>query len=65
MIGKDKFGNFRLRLSSVCGERNCSLMALVLFVKKIAKSSAVRVDEREEKVLNSVRESGQLLNLLW
>ncbi len=48
-------------------------MVLVLFVKKIAKSSTVRVDEggggggqiREEKVLKSVRESEQLLILLW
>ncbi len=46
-------------------------MVLVLFVKKIAKSSAVRVDEggggggqrREDNVLKSVRE--QLLILLW
>ncbi len=34
-----------MKLSSVCGVRNWSLMVLVLFVKKIAKSSAVRVDE--------------------
>ncbi len=44
-------------------------MVFVLFVKKVAKSSAVRVDEggggggqrREENVLKSVRESEQLL----
>ncbi len=34
-----------MKLSSVCGVRNSSLKALVLFVKKIAKSPAVRVDE--------------------
>ncbi len=42
-------------------------------MKKVAKSSAVRVDEggggggqrREEKVLKSARESEQLLILLW
>ncbi len=53
-----------MKLSSVCGVRNWSLMALVLFVKKIASSSAIRVDEggqrREEKVLKSVRESEHL-----
>ncbi len=60
MIGKDEFGNLRLRerrkevrdcvfvvmkLLLVCGVRNWSLMVFVLFVKKVAKSSAVRVDE--------------------
>ncbi len=62
-----------MKLLLVCGVRNWSLMVLVLFVKKIAKSSAVRVDEggggggqrREEKVLKSARESEQLLILLW
>ncbi len=34
-----------MKLSSVYGVKNWSLMALVLFVKKIAKSSAVRVDD--------------------
>ncbi len=34
-----------MKLLLVCGVRNWSLMVLVLFVKKIAKSSAVRVDE--------------------
>ncbi len=46
---------------------------LFYFVKKVAKSSAVRVDEggggggqrREENVLKSARESEQLLILLW
>ncbi len=88
MIGKDEFGNLRLRerrkggerlcicrmkLLLVCGVRNWSLMVFVLFVKKVAKSSAVRVDEggggggqrREENVLKSARESEQLLILLW
>ncbi len=58
-----------MKLLLVCGVSNWSLMVLVLFVKKIAKSSAVRVDEggggggqrREEKVLKSARESEQLL----
>ncbi len=36
-----------MKLSSVCGMTNWSLMALVLFVKKIANSSAVSVDEGE------------------
>ncbi len=53
--------------------RNWSLMVFVLFVKKVAKSSTVRVDEggggggqrREENVLKSARESEQLLILLW
>ncbi len=88
MIGKDEFGILRLRerrkggercvfvvmkLLLVCGVRNWSLMVFVLFVKKVAKSSAVRVDEggggggqrREENVLKSARESEQLLILLW
>ncbi len=34
-----------MKLLLVCGVRNWSLMVLVLFVKKVAKSSAVRVDE--------------------
>ncbi len=62
-----------MKLLLVCGVRNWSLMVFVLFVKKVAKSSAVRVDEggggggqrREEKVLKSARESEQLLILLW
>ncbi len=48
-----------MKLLLVCGVRNWSLMVFVLFVKKVAKSSAVRVDEggggggqrREENVL--------------
>ncbi len=58
-----------MKLLLVCGVRNWSLMVFVLFVKKVAKSSAVRVDEggggggqrREENVLKSARESEQLL----
>ncbi len=48
-----------MKLSSVYGVKNWSLMALVLFVKKMAKSSAVRIDDggggggREEKVFES------------
>ncbi len=34
-----------MKLLIVCGVRNWSLMVFVLFVKKVAKSSAVRVDE--------------------
>ncbi len=34
-----------MKLLLVCGVRNWSLMVFVLFVKKVAKSSAVRVDE--------------------
>ncbi len=56
-----------MKLLLVCGVRNWSLMVFVLFVKKVAKSSAVRVDEggggggqrREENVLKSARESEQ------
>ncbi len=36
-----------MKLLLVCGVRNWSLMVFVLFVKKVAKSSAVRVDEEE------------------
>ena len=57
---------------SVCGLLNWPLMVVVLFMKNVAKSSAVRVDEgggggglrREEKVLKSMRESEELLILL-
>ncbi len=34
-----------MKLLLVCDVRNWSLMVCVLFVKKVAKSSAVRVDE--------------------
>ena len=55
---------------SVCGLVNWPLMVVVLFMKNVAKSSAVRVDEgggglrREEKVLKSMQESEELLILL-
>jgi len=54
---------------SVCGLVNWPLMVVVLFLKNVAKSSAVRVDggrglRREEKVLKSMRESEELLILL-
>ncbi len=87
MIGKDEFGNLRLRERRKGGERLCICRYEVIislwceelvtdgfcFVKKVAKSSAVRVDEggggggqrREENVLKSARESEQLLILLW
>jgi len=49
---------------SVCGGENWPMMVVVLFMKNVAKSSAVRVDEGrggglkiEEKVLKSMRES--------
>ncbi len=61
-----------MKLLLVCGVRNWSLMVFVLFVKKVAKSSAVRDEggggggqRREENVLKSARESEQLLILLW
>ncbi len=37
-----------MKLLLVCGVRNWSLMVFVLFVKKVAKSSAVRVEGEEE-----------------
>ncbi len=48
-------------------------MVLTLLMKNVAKSSAVRVDERgegggqrsEENVLKSMRELDELLILLW
>ncbi len=55
-----------------CGVENCALMVLILLMKNVAKSSAVRVDEggggggqrREENVLKSMRELDELLILL-
>ncbi len=53
-----------------CGVEICALMALILLMKNVAKSSAVRVDEggggqrSEENVLKSMRESDELLILL-
>ncbi len=88
MAGEEKFGYFRLSegtegedggLSSgsswscVSGGENWLLIVLVLFVKKVAKSSAV-IDvvgdgeggqRRELNVLKRLRISGALLILLW
>ncbi len=55
-----------------CGVENCTLMVLILLIKNVAKSSAVRVDEggggggqrSEENVLKSMRELDELLILL-
>ncbi len=54
-------------------QNHCALMVLILLMKNVAKSSAVRVDEggggggqrREENVLKSMRELDELLILLW
>ncbi len=62
-----------MKLSSVCGVKNWSLMALVLFAKKIAKSSVVRVDDgreggrqrREDKVLKRVRTVVNFVVVVW
>ncbi len=49
-----------------CGVENCALMVLILLMKNVAKSSAVRVDggggggqRREENVLKSMRTFSQ------
>ncbi len=55
-----------------CGEENCALMVLILLMKNVAKSLAVRVDEggggggqrREENVLKIMQELDELLILL-
>ncbi len=50
-----------------CGEENCALMLLIVLMKNVAKSSAVRVDggqRSEEHVLKSMRELDELLILL-
>ncbi len=52
-----------------CGVENCPVRFVILLMKNVAKSSAVRVDEgaggegqrREENVLKSMRELGELL----
>ncbi len=57
---------------TVCGMENCALMVVILLMKNVAKSSAVRVDEgggggeksREENVLKSMRELDKLLIFL-
>ncbi len=54
-----------------CGVEYCAVRFLILLMKNVAKSSAVRVDEggggggqrREENVLKSMRELGELLIL--
>ncbi len=54
-----------------CGMENCAVRFVILLMKIVAKSSAVRVDEdgggggqrREENVLKSMRELGELLIL--
>ncbi len=53
---------------TVCGVENCAVMFVILLMKNVAKSSAVRVDEgggqrREENVLKSMRELVELLIL--
>ncbi len=48
---------------TVCGKENCAVRFVILFIKNVAKSSAVRVDEegggggqrREENVLKSMQ----------
>ncbi len=55
---------------TVCGVGNCAVRFVILLMKNVAKSSAVRVDQggggqrREENVLKSMRELGELLILL-
>ncbi len=52
-----------------CGVDNCAVRFVILLMKNVPKSSAVRVDERgggqrrEENVLKSMRELGELLVL--
>ncbi len=52
-----------------CGVENCAVRFVILLMKNVVKSSAVRVDEggggqrREENVLKSMRELGELLIL--
>ncbi len=50
-----------------CGVENCAVRFVILLMKNVPKSSAVRVDEgggggqrREENVLKSMRELGEL-----
>ncbi len=52
-----------------CGVENCAVRFVILLMKNVPKSLAVRVDEggggqrREENVLKSMRELGDLLIL--
>ena len=56
-----------------CGVENCALMFLILLMKNVAKSSAIRDEaggggggqRSEENVLKSMRELDELLILLW
>ncbi len=56
---------------TVCGMENIAVRFVILLMKNVAKSSAVRVDEggggggqrREENVLKSMQELGELLIL--
>ncbi len=56
-----------------CGVEICAVRFVILLMKNMVKSSAVRVDEggrgggqrREENVLKSMRELGELLILSW
>ncbi len=56
-----------------CGVENCAVRFVILLMKNVAKSSAVRVDEgvggggqrREENALKSMQELGELLILSW
>ncbi len=58
---------------TVCGVEYCAVRFVILLMKNVAKSSAVRVDEggvgggqrMEENVLKSMQELGELLILLW
>ncbi len=57
---------------TVCGVENCAVRFVILLMKNVVKSSAVRVDggggggwRREENVLKSMRELGKLLILSW
>ncbi len=55
-----------------CGVENCAARFVILLMKNVPNSSAVRVDEgggggqrREKNVLKSMRELGELLILSW
>ncbi len=55
-----------------CGVENFAVRFVILLMKNVPKASAVRVDEgggggqrREENVLKSMRELGELLILSW
>ncbi len=54
---------------TVCGVENCAVRFVILLMRNVAKSSAVRADEggggqrREDNVLKSMRELVELLIL--